>query len=200
VLPSSSDDSDSPERDEAEHVFSAAVSRSAPEDAEEAAVGAGDPPVAPDAGSSFEDSVADRSLAEPADRDPTPRPAVEAAVESGEPAGALGDAFEQGAGADEVTPERSDAPALAPVQGAIPDFEQQRIREIAEEIGMQVLQRIDIFTDTTLRAQLGERLRPAVDRAASDIVAAINEHVGELLRAQVSEAIEREIESWKRSR
>jgi hypothetical protein len=80
------------------------------------------------------------------------------------------------------------------------ELDQKQIREIAEEIGMQVLQRIDIFTDTTLRAQLGERLRPVVDRAAHDLVAAINEHVGELLRAQVSEAIEREIESWKRGR
>ena len=87
----------------------------------------------------------------------------------------------------------SDASAAAPVS----ELEQQRIREIAEEIGMQVLQRIDIFTDTTLRAQLGERLRPVVDRAAADLVAAINEHVGELLRAQISEAIEREIESWR---
>ena len=77
------------------------------------------------------------------------------------------------------------------------ESEQQRIREIAEEIGMQVLQRIDIFTDTTLRTQLGERLRPVVDRAAADLVAAINEHVGELLRVYISEAIEREIESWK---
>jgi hypothetical protein len=82
---------------------------------------------------------------------------------------------------------------LAPVS----ENEQQRIREIAEEIGMQVLQRIDIFTDTTLRTQLGERLRPVVDRAAADLVAAINEHVGELLRVYISEAIEREIESWR---
>ena len=87
-------------------------------------------------------------------------------------------------------------PLLPPVS----ELDQQRIREIAEEIGMQVLQRIDIFTDTTLRAQLGERLRPVVDRAAADLVAAINEHVGELLRAQISEAIEREIESWRGGR
>ena len=87
-------------------------------------------------------------------------------------------------------------PTLA-IPPQVSDLDQQRIREIAEEIGMQVLQRIDIFTDTTLRAQLGERLRPVVDRAAADLVASINEHVGELLRAYVSEAIEREIESWR---
>ncbi len=70
---------------------------------------------------------------------------------------------------------------------------------IAEEVRMQVLQRIDLFTDTGLRAQLGERLQPIVDRASADLVATINLHVGELLRAYVAEAIEREIDSWRRN-
>jgi len=70
---------------------------------------------------------------------------------------------------------------------------------IAEEIRMQVLQRIDIFTDTGLREQLSLRLQPIVDRASADLVATINQHVGELLRSYVAEAIEREIESWRRS-
>jgi hypothetical protein len=70
---------------------------------------------------------------------------------------------------------------------------------MAEEIRMQVLQRIDMFTDTGLRTQLGERLQPIVDRASADLVATINQHVGELLRAYVAEAIEREIDSWRRN-
>jgi hypothetical protein len=70
---------------------------------------------------------------------------------------------------------------------------------MAEEIRMQVLQRIDLFTDTGLRTQLGERLQPIVDRASADLVATINQHVGELLRAYVAEAIEREIDSWRRN-
>ena len=49
---------------------------------------------------------------------------------------------------------------------------------VAEEIRMQVLQRIDLFTDTGLREQLGERLKPIVDRASADLVATINQHVG----------------------
>ncbi len=61
-----------------------------------------------------------------------------------------------------------------------------------------VLQRIDLFTDTGLRTQLGERLQPIVDRASADLVATINQHVGELLRAYVAEAIEREIDSWRK--
>jgi hypothetical protein len=70
---------------------------------------------------------------------------------------------------------------------------------MAEEIRMQVLQRIDLFTDTGLRTQLGERLQPIVDRASADLVATINRHVGELLREYVAEAIEREIDSWRRN-
>jgi hypothetical protein len=62
---------------------------------------------------------------------------------------------------------------------------------------MQVLQRIDIFTDTGLKDQLNQRLQPIVDRASADLVTAINQHVGQLLRAYVAEAIEREIEKWR---
>ena len=62
---------------------------------------------------------------------------------------------------------------------------------------MQVLQRIDLFTDTGLRVQLAARLQPIVDRASADLVATINQHVGMLLRSYVAEAIEREIEKWR---
>lgn len=68
---------------------------------------------------------------------------------------------------------------------------------LAEEIRMQVLQRIDIFTDTSLHDQLTARLQPIVDRASADLVATINQHVGALLRAYVAETIEREIERWR---
>jgi hypothetical protein len=68
---------------------------------------------------------------------------------------------------------------------------------MAEDIRMQVLQRIDIFTDTGLREQLNQRLQPVVDRASADLVAAINQHVGQILREYVAEAIEREIEKWR---
>jgi len=92
------------------------------------------------------------------------------------------------------------APQAAPVPSeplpAVPDA--AHWEAMAEEIRMQVLQRIDLFTDTGLRTQLGERLQPIVDRASADLVATINQHVGELLRAYVAEAIEREIESWRR--
>ena len=70
---------------------------------------------------------------------------------------------------------------------------------LAEDIRMQVLQRIDIFTDTGLKDQLNQRLQPIVDRASADLVAAINQHLGQLLRAYVAEAIEREIEKWRES-
>ena len=171
------------DEDDEPHVYSAAVERLPPEDEEEAAVGAGVP---------FEDERAAPPVAEAsAERiAATAAPATDGTVESDAPTRAFVD--------DDVAGS-ANAASLSGVPLGTPTsaFDQQRIREIAEEIGMQVLQRIDIFTDTTLRAQLGERLRPVVDRAAADLVTAINEHVGELLRAQVAEAIEREIESWR---
>lgn len=171
-----------PEDDDEPHVFSAAVEHMPPEDAEEAAVGAGDPPAPGASATGIEEAQVGRA------------DGVELAygslAQEVQPAEPVAESDAEAAPADPLPREESASQTTA--------FDQQRIREVAEEIGMQVLQRIDIFTDTTLRAQLGERLRPAVDRAAADIVAAINEHVGELLRAQVAEAIEREIESWKR--
>jgi hypothetical protein len=76
--------------------------------------------------------------------------------------------------------------------------ETARREALAEEVRMQVLQRLDIFTDTGLQEQLTARLQPIVDRASADLVAAINQHLGALLRAYVAEAIEREIEKLPR--
>jgi hypothetical protein len=72
-----------------------------------------------------------------------------------------------------------------------------RWERVAEDVRMQVLQRIDIFTDTGLQEQLKERLQPIVDRASADLVATINREVGKLLRTYVAEAIEREIDKWR---
>jgi hypothetical protein len=82
-------------------------------------------------------------------------------------------------------------PAPAVVPGSV-DW-----NAMAEEIRMQVLQRLDLFTDTGLRDQLGARLQPIVDRAAAELVETINHQLGELVRGYVAEAIEREIESWR---
>ena len=93
------------------------------------------------------------------------------------------------------------SPAAAPPQAAdslpgAPD-EGARWEVLADEILMQVLQRIDIFTDTGLRDQLSAQLQPIVDRASAEMISTINEHVGGLLRAYIAEAIEREIEKWR---
>jgi hypothetical protein len=69
---------------------------------------------------------------------------------------------------------------------------------LAEEIRMQVLQRLDLFTDTGLREQLGARLSPIVERASAQLIETINRELGELVRGYVAEAIEREIESWRK--
>jgi hypothetical protein len=92
------------------------------------------------------------------------------------------------------------SPGIAPLpveSDAAPALDDARIAEAVDEIRMQVLQRIDIFTDTTLRAKLGEQLQPLVERASAELVAAINQHVGDLLRTYVAEALEQEIERWR---
>ena len=87
----------------------------------------------------------------------------------------------------------SGATAPAAVRPGSPDWD-----AMAEEIRMQVLQRLDLFTDTGMRDQLGARLRPIVDRASAELVETINHQLGELVRGYVAEAIEREIESWRK--
>lgn len=77
------------------------------------------------------------------------------------------------------------------------DIDAARWETLAEDVRMQVLQRLDIFTDTGMQKQLTARLQPIVDRASADLVATINQQVGQLLRAYVAEAIEREIDKWR---
>ena len=105
----------------------------------------------------------------------------------------------------EIPPSQSDAPAVVaddspipPVAGPATLMPGSRDWDaLAEEIRMQVLQRLDLFTDTGLREQLGARLSPIVERASAALVETINRELGELVRGYVAEAIEREIESWR---
>lgn len=76
--------------------------------------------------------------------------------------------------------------------------EEERWRALAEQVSMQVLQRVDLFTDTGLKTELAGHLQPIVDRASAELVKAITEHVGGVLRTYVAEAIEREIAQWRR--
>jgi hypothetical protein len=93
-----------------------------------------------------------------------------------------------------VAPVAAESPTANPAAGT---DEWARWEVLADEIRMQVLQRIDIFTDTRLRDQLAAQLQPIVDRASAEMVSTINTHVGGLLRAYIAEAIEREIEKWR---
>jgi len=93
-----------------------------------------------------------------------------------------------------ATEAAADSRAAGAIRGA---DDAARWASLAEEVRMQVLQRIDIFTDTGLQEQLTARLQPIVDRASADLVATINQQVGQLLRAYVAEAIEREIDKWR---
>lgn len=89
----------------------------------------------------------------------------------------------------------ADAEAARAARAAAED---ERWRALAEQVTMQVLQRVDLFTDAGLKTQLAEHLQPIVERASADLVSAITEHVGGLLRTYVAEGIEREIAQWRR--
>ena len=91
-------------------------------------------------------------------------------------------------------------PDIVPAADTEPRFvgDAARWATLAEDIRMQVLQRIDIYTDTGLSGELASRLQPIVDRASADLVTTINQQVGQLLRAYVAEAIERDIEKWRK--
>jgi hypothetical protein len=82
--------------------------------------------------------------------------------------------------------------------GAPAANDDERWRALADQISMQVLQRLDLFIDTGLKTQLASHLQPIVARAGAELVEAINDHVGQLVRTYVAEAIEREIAQWRR--
>jgi hypothetical protein len=86
---------------------------------------------------------------------------------------------------------------VGPQTAAPAAVDEDHWRALAEQITMQVLQRIDIFTDTGLKAQLAKHLEPIVADAGRELVDAINDHVGQLVRSYVAEAIEREIAQWR---
>lgn len=98
-----------------------------------------------------------------------------------------------------AAPSPREAPSPKPESpvGARRDSE-ERWAALAEQISVQVLQRLDLFTDTGLKDQLARHLQPIVDRAGAELVSEINEQVGKLVRSYVAEAIEREIAQWRR--
>jgi hypothetical protein len=102
--------------------------------------------------------------------------AQSAALEIAEPAAAL------------VPPEAVSSPGPT---------DDERWRALAEQRSMQVLQRVDLFVDTGLKAKLAAHLQPIVERAGNELVEAINDQVGQLVRSYVAEAIEREIAQWR---
>jgi len=102
----------------------------------------------------------------------------------------------RGESSPQPLPDLQPRPSVGPSEA---EQEEERWRSLAEQISMQVLQRIDLFTDTGLKEQLAAHLQPIVERAGAELVSAINMHVGRLLRAYVAEAIEREITQWRDS-
>jgi hypothetical protein len=107
--------------------------------------------------------------------------------------------------AGSAPPERVEVPPVSPEPAAASleaaragPNEDERWRALSEQVSMQVLQRLDLFTDSGLKSQLASHLQPIVARASAELVEAINDHVGQLVRTYVAEAIEREIAQWRK--
>jgi hypothetical protein len=108
------------------------------------------------------------------------------------------------AGSAPTPPPKGSTPPVPPEIVVVPEpvvaaivSEDHRFQALAEQISMQVLQRLDLFVDTGLKAQLAAHLQPIVARASAELVETINDHVGQLVRTYVAEAIEREIAQWR---
>jgi hypothetical protein len=96
-------------------------------------------------------------------------------------------------------PDRSEIPAASPRESVPAEAanDEERWRALAEQISMQVLQRLDLFIDTGLKTKLASHLQPIVARASAELVETINVHVGQLVQTYIAEAIEREIAQWR---
>lgn len=96
--------------------------------------------------------------------------------------------------------------ATAPVAAAVPAPEPPKpvvdldavVRELTEQITLQVLQKLDIYTERGMQEHLAQHLKPVVERAVGELVATINTNVGRVVRAFVAESIEREIDHFRR--
>lgn len=84
-------------------------------------------------------------------------------------------------------------PESAPRSGEVP------WRALHEQLYASVIQRVDLFTESALRARLAEEIRPIVERAGEALVERIGDELGRLIRAYVAEAVDREIEEARRA-
>jgi len=97
-------------------------------------------------------------------------------------------------------PNRTEILAASPRESVPAEVtnDEERWRALAEQISMQVLQRLDLFIDTGLKTKLASHLQPIVARASAELVETINVHVGQLVQTYIAEAIEREIAQWRK--
>lgn len=97
-------------------------------------------------------------------------------------------------------PDRTEIPAGSPRESVPAEVtnDEERWRALAEQISMQVLQRLDLFIETGLKTKLASHLQPIVARASAELVETINVHVGQLVQTYIAEAIEREIAQWRK--
>jgi hypothetical protein len=81
-----------------------------------------------------------------------------------------------------------ESPTAAPAP-----VEDPQVRELADLVYVQVLQRLDLYTEKALQEHLARHLQPVIDRASRELVSAVNANIGKLVRSFVAESVEREL-------
>jgi hypothetical protein len=94
-------------------------------------------------------------------------------------------------------------PAEAPVAPAsqmrepasmpAPANDDPEVRELADQVYVQVLQRLDLYTEKALQEHLARHLQPVIERVSRELVSAVNANIGKLVRSFVAESVEREL-------
>jgi hypothetical protein len=74
-----------------------------------------------------------------------------------------------------------------------PTVADPRLQELAEQVYLQVLQSLDLYTEKALQEHLARHLQPVIERAGREIVSAVNANIGKLLRTFIAESIERHL-------
>jgi hypothetical protein len=100
--------------------------------------------------------------------------------------------------ATQIPPPVLDDALATPAVGATadelpPKLADPHLQELAEQVYLQVLQSLDLYTEKALQEHLARHLQPVIERAGREIVAAVNANIGKLLRTFIAESIERQL-------
>ena len=108
--------------------------------------------------------------------------------------------------ADALIPKLAPVPTAAPATPAAAQTEAPRslsgdpqVQELTEHVYVQVLQRLDLYTEKALQEHLARYLQPVIERASRELVTAVNVNIGKVLRTFIAESVEREVAQLRAS-